>query len=96
MPAAIIGSKPKRTLSVQPTNGMIAYWQRMPTKTAHGMARTREKSATLSVVPIPNMMIWMRGTMRAFVSNVPQRTNSCGQVIDTATVARTASVKPKP
>ena len=32
-------------------------------KTGQGILRTRVKSARLSVVPMPNMMIWINGTI---------------------------------
>jgi hypothetical protein len=47
---------------------MTENWSTNPTSTGQGMASTRPKSARLSVVPMPNMITWIRGTMRIFKS----------------------------
>ena len=63
MPAATSPVKPKTVASTNPLNGMTPNCRSSPTRTPRGMISTRAKSPRLSVVPIPNMMIWMSGTM---------------------------------
>ena len=95
-PAAISGGKPKAVASPQPTKGITPNWSTMPTKTGQGILRTRVKSPRLRVVPIPNMMSWMRGTMRTLVWKLPQLLKSSGQIIASTTATTTDRVKPKP
>ena len=47
-------------------------------KTGQGILSTRAKSATLKVVPMPNMMIWISGTIRFFRSKPPHFRKACG------------------
>ena len=42
--------------SKNPLSGMIRYCKQTPIKTGRGTFNTRTKSATHSVVPMPNMM----------------------------------------
>ncbi len=44
--------------------------------TGQGILRTRVKSAMLRVVPMPNMMIWIKGTIslpRSYPAHVMKR-----------------------
>ena len=61
-----------------------------PTATAHGRFPTRTKSAAESVVPIPNMMIWIAGTT-SDISFTPRHSmNADGNAYATAAHASTA------
>jgi len=66
-----------------------------PTKTGQGILNTRPKSATLRVVPIPNIIIWIKGTISIFKSTPNQEPKAVGYTIDAATNAKTQAVKVK-
>jgi len=55
-PAAISASTFMTEASKNPLSGMIRYCKQTPIKTGRGTFNTRTKSATHSVVPMPNMM----------------------------------------
>ena len=56
-PAATSGSKPNALAMTRAVIGMIENCRTKPTNTGQGILATRPKSATLRVVPMPNMMI---------------------------------------
>jgi len=57
---------------------MIENCKTKPMKTGQGILATRVKSATLRVVPIPNMMIWIKGMIRMTRSNPNHFMNAHG------------------
>ena len=67
-----------------------------PIATAQGLFATRRKSERESVVPIPNMMIWIAGTTIAVSFTPPQEMNSFGNANATAAHARIAIPNPCP
>src|SRR6266542_3339929 len=74
-PTASGVSRPKARATAQPRNGMIRYWAAKPMAMARGIARTRLKSATLSVTPMPSMITdspqtidWPRNQVNSFGS----------------------------
>ena len=77
-PAATSGSKPKRVAIAKPAKGMMLNCKTSPMNTGHGILATRVKSPVLSVVPMPNIMIWMSGTMRTPRSKPNQLPNARG------------------
>src|SRR5690606_31654271 len=69
IPAAISGGNPLIFASVYPMKGIMENWQRTPMTTPFGILTTPKKSLTLMEVPIPNMIIWMSGTINALNLN---------------------------
>src|SRR6056297_718154 len=91
-PAAISASTCNTEASKNPLSGMIKYCKLTPIKTGRGIFKTRAKSARQSVVPMPNMMTWINGTISVFKSNPNHDPNQAGYPNDAATDARTNDV----
>ena len=89
-PAASSPENPNPFARRKPTSGITRNWRNTPVATAHGRFATRRKSAVESVVPIPNMMIWIAGTT-SFISFTPRHSmNADGNANATAAHARIA------
>ena len=78
IPAATSGLFVKIMASPLPTKGITENCRAIPMRTARGIVKTRRKSAMVNCVPIPNMMIWIRGTIRPFNSYPNQLRNARG------------------
>ena len=78
IPAAISGGNPKTVARVTPTTGIMVNWHISPIPTALGILMTPKKSLKLIAVPIPNMMICNKGTIRSFRSKLPHWVKSDG------------------
>ena len=89
-PAASSPEKPNDFARRKPTSGITRNWSTTPVATAHGRFATRRKSSTDSVVPIPNMMIWIAGTTSETSLTPPHSSKAEGKANATAALARTA------
>ena len=55
-PTASGGARSVSVATVQPASGMMRNWPKNPAATVAGREATRAKSATVRVIPIPNMI----------------------------------------
>ena len=57
MPSFSSGGRAKSVAMVQPMNGMMRNWARMPMKMARGVLRISLKLSNVRVIPMPSMMM---------------------------------------
>jgi hypothetical protein len=70
IPAAISGSKLKNDAKAKPANGIVVYCRKIPINTGSGILKTRVKSEIFRVVPMPNIIICMSGTIN-IIKSIP-------------------------
>ena len=77
-PAATSGSKPNSVAMQKTRQRHHRELQDHPDENRPRHGQHPAKSPTLSVVPMPNMMIWISGTMRSFRSHPNHVPNAAG------------------